>query len=186
MSFLSSLEKKRITIPEKYLQSVEFLRGKRIVRQGEIGDGCYLIDKGTVRIELAYHENRNNTTLGFLEAGHVLGEFSFLDGKARPASAYAETHVKARWFSLINFEKMCEDEPKTALYILLSLGQELAGKMREFNEKIRDYIFMQEIDQETQEILSSTSVQQESSKTTVQNRADSAIRLYGWSGFSGS
>ena len=166
-----------------------------VLSTNDFGDGCYLIDEGIVRVELLDRKTGTNTVLGLVEAGGVLGEFSFLDGKPRSANAYADTDVKARWFRLKSFETMCKDDPSTALHIALSIGQDLAAKMREFNQKIHDYIFMQDIDQKAQKILSptsvvprktyKTSVSQINFKKAVQDRTDTAVRLYGWGAFSG-
>ena len=185
MSFLSNLERIGVTIPQEYLQPVEFIRGSCIIRQDESGDGCYIIDEGTVRVELVDRKTGKNIVLGSLEAGGVLGEFSFLDDKPRSASAYAENHVKARWFPLENFKKMCEDDPDIALSITLFLGQDLADKMRSLNQRIHDYIFTHDNDPKVLKILSPTSVPQESSNKAPRDRADTAVRLYGWGGFSG-
>jgi CRP-like cAMP-binding protein len=184
MSFLSNLEKIGVTIPQEYLQPTEFMRGSCIIRQDEFGDGCYIIDEGTIRVELVDRKTGKNIVLGSLEAGGVLGEFSFLDDKPRSASAYADNHVKARWFSLQNFKKMCEDDPSIALSITLFLGQDLADKMRNLNQRIHDYIFTHESDPRVLKVLSHTSVPQESIKAT-RDRADTAVRLYGWGVFSG-
>ena len=185
MSFLRNLEKVGVTIPQDYLQPVEFIRGTCIIRQDEFGDGCYIIDEGTVRVELVDRKTGKNIVLGSLEAGGVLGEFSFLDDKPRSASAYADNHVKARWFSLQNFRKMCKDDPSIALSITLFLGQDLADKMRNLNQRIHDYIFTNDNDPKVREILSPTFTPQESYDEATRDRADTAVRMYGWGVFSG-
>ena len=52
MSFLSELQGEKLAIFESYLSSKQFKLNSCILRVGDPGDGCYIIDKGTVRLEL--------------------------------------------------------------------------------------------------------------------------------------
>jgi len=162
MSFVSALQGEELAVFEKYLLPTQFPRGACIMNEGDPGDGCYIIDEGTVRLELKNVETDTDSVLGFLESGMFLGEFSLLDGmflgefslldgKPRSASAYADTDVKARWFSKTSYEEMCQHHPRVGLNIATALGQNLTAKMREFNEKIAGYIFAGNIDKDTQE-----------------------------------
>ena len=59
-------------------------------------DGCYIIDEGTIRLELQNPETDSDGVIGFLEAGMFLGEFSLIDGRPRSASVnYAQPEAKS-------------------------------------------------------------------------------------------
>jgi len=176
MSFLSALQGEEIAVFEKYLVPAQFPRGACIMVEGDPGDGCYMIDEGVVRLELKNVETDTDSVLGFLEAGMFLGEFSLLDGKPRSASAYADTDVKARWFSTESYEEVCHQHPTVGLNIAIALGQNLTTKMREFNEKIAGYIFAGTIDKDTHEIVARAVEAQKLFENWPEERVDALLR----------
>jgi acetaldehyde dehydrogenase/alcohol dehydrogenase len=176
MSFLSALQGEELTIFEKYVVPVQFPRNSCIMCEGEPGDGCYIIDEGTVRLELQSVETDTDSVLGFLESGTFLGEFSLLDGKPRSASAYAHTDVKARWFSKESFEEMCQYHPQVGLIISAALGQNLTTKLREFNERIAGYIFAGEIDKDTHQMVARAVKAQQSFEKWPEDRVDALLQ----------
>ena len=176
MSFLSALQGEEIAVFEKYLVPTQFPLGACIMVEGDPGDGCYIVDEGVVRLELKNVETDTDSVLGFLEAGMFLGEFSLLDGKPRSASAYADTDVKARWFSRESYEEVCNKHPTVGLNIAIALGQNLTTKMREFNEKIAGYIFAGTIDKDTHEIVARAVEAQKLFENWPEERVDALLR----------
>lgn len=176
MSFLDSIEGEELAIFKKYLSPVRFPRNSCILREGDPGDGCYIIDDGTVRLELKNVETDSDSVLGFIEAGMFLGEFSLLDGKPRSATAYAHTDVKARWFSKEHYEEICQHNPKVGLNIAMALGQDLTTKMRGFNEKITGYIFASDIDKDTHEIVACAQKAQKLFENWPEDRVDTLLK----------
>ena len=176
MSFLSALQGEEIAVFEKYLVPAQFPPGACIMVEGDPGDGCYIVDEGVVRLELKNVETDTDSVLGFLEAGMFLGEFSLLDGKPRSASAYADTDVKARWFSRESYEEVCNKHPTVGLNIAIALGQNLTTKMREFNEKIAGYIFAGTIDKDTHEIVARAVEAQKLFENWPEERVDALLR----------
>jgi acyl-CoA reductase-like NAD-dependent aldehyde dehydrogenase len=176
MSFLSALQGEELAIFEKYVCPAQFPRNSCIIREGDPGDGCYIIDGGTIRLELKNVETDTDSVIGFLESGMFLGEFSLLDGKPRSASAYAHTDVKARWLSKENFEEICQCHPKVGLIISVSLGQDLTTKLREFNNRIAGYIFAGDIDKDTHQMVARAVKAQQSFEEWPEDRVDALLR----------
>ena len=176
MSFLSALQGEELAIFEKHVCSVQFPRNSCVIRQGDPGDGCYIIDEGTIRLELQNVETDTDSVIGFLESGMFLGEFSLLDGRPRSANAYAHTDVKGRWLSKQSFEEMCQRYPKVGLVISVALGQDLTAKLREFNNKIAGYIFAGEIDKDTHEIVARAVKAQQSFGEWSEDRIDALLQ----------
>jgi len=176
MSFLSALRDEEIAVFEKYMVPTQFPSGACIMVEGDPGDGCYIIDEGVVRLELKNVETDTDNVLGFLEPGAFLGEFSLLDGKPRSASAYADTNVKARWFSSESYEEVCQQHPRVGLSIAIALGQNLTTKMREFNEKIAGYIFAGNIDKDTHEIVARAVEAQKLFENWTEERVDALLK----------
>jgi acetaldehyde dehydrogenase / alcohol dehydrogenase len=137
-----------------YVSEIEFPKGSLILQQGDTGDGVYVIDKGRVRLELDTTETNSDSTLGFLEEGMLLGEFSMLDQLPRSSNAYAETDVKVRFISTRNFKTLCEDHPKLGVTILMNFSRELAGKIRVMNERMSGFIHTDEVDPDVEEMIS--------------------------------
>lgn len=68
MSFLEILQADELGgVLEKYLVPVQFPKNTCIMRQGDKGEGCYIIDEGTVRLEVKNTETDTDSVIGFLE-----------------------------------------------------------------------------------------------------------------------
>lgn len=176
MSFLDALQGENLAVFEKYLSTVSFPTNSCIINQGDPGDGCYIIDEGTVRLELRSTETDTDSVLCFLEAGSFLGEFSLLDGKPRSSSAYAHTAIKARWFSKKNYDDICLNHPKIGLIISTALGQNLTAKLRELDSRIANYIFANEIDKDTHQMVANAVKAQKSFAEWPENRIDALLK----------
>ena len=175
MPFLRELQNEEISILGKYLLPVSFQRDNCILREGDPGDGCYIIDEGTVRLELKNVETDTDSVLGFLEAGAFLGEFSLLDGKPRSASAYAHTDVKCRWLSKKDYGEICRLHPQTGLHIATALGRDLTTKFRDFDRKLAGYIFAGNIDKDTDEMVTRAVAEQQKFKDWPEDRVDTLL-----------
>ncbi len=138
---------------EKYLTPVQFPKNTCIMRQGDKGEGCYIIDEGTVRLEVRNTETDTDGVIGFLEPVVFVGEFNLLDNCPREASAYAHTDVKARYFSKQDYDEICQKYPRIALTIATTMGQNLIEKLRKANERVAGYIFSEDIDQDTNQMV---------------------------------
>lgn len=149
MTFLDSLAPTERTIIESYMHPVQFQQGDTILRQGDPGDGCYLIDQGEVRLELEDFETDSDSVLGYILPGMFLGEFSLLDGAPRSAFAFAHTDVQARWLSSAAFDRLCDSEPCLALTLAKALGRNLSEKLRYYTGRLSEYLFADEADAAT-------------------------------------
>lgn len=177
MPFLDILKEEELGgVLEKYLVPVRFPRDACIMRQGDPGEGCYIIDEGTVRLEVRNLETDTDNVLGFLEPIIFVGEFGLLDGKPREATAYAHTDVKARYFSKQSYDELCENYPRMALTIATTLGQNLIEKLREANEKVAGYIFTGDIDRDTDEMVDRAQKAQRLFASWTEDRVDALLK----------
>ena len=177
MQFLDILKEEELGgVLEKYLVPVRFPRDACIMREGDPGEGCYIIDEGTVRLEVRNLETDTDSVLGFLEPIIFVGEFGLLDGKPREATAYAHTDVKARYFSKESYDELCENYPRMALTIATTLGQNLVEKLREANEKVAGYIFTGDIDRDTDEMVDRAQKAQRLFVSWTEDRVDALLK----------
>lgn len=122
-----------------YLDPVEFQAGDLIFEEGAVGDSCYLIDAGEVRLEVARPELDSDGVLGFLEPGSILGELSLLDHQPRSATAYAHSNVTARRITVSAIEKLLTEQPRLALEVYRALGRDAAKKLRATNQRLAEF-----------------------------------------------
>ena len=129
-----------------YLERRSFAQGECIIRQGTAGGECYLIEEGEVRLEVERLDFDSNGVIAYLQAGMLCGEFSFLDGRPRSASAYAHTDVVASRLSAERLQELCGNDPQTGLAVLRALGQDAATKARQTSQHLEEFIFSDQLD----------------------------------------
>jgi signal transduction histidine kinase len=112
---------------ERTLQLRRYQAGNEIFREGDPGDGIYIIEEGTVQILCQVGDDQRRV-LSRLEAGDFFGEMAVLDDQARSATALAETEVRVHFI------------PREELLGSLSRSPELAVRLvKEFSLRMRDF-----------------------------------------------
>ena len=177
MSFLEILQADELGgVLEKYLVPVQFPKNTCIMRQGDKGEGCYIIDEGTVRLEVKNTETDTDSVIGFLEPIVFVGEFNLLDNSPREATAYAHTDVKARYFSKQKYDEICQTYPRIALTIATTMGQNLIEKLRKANERVAGYIFADDIDEDTNQMVERAKRSQRLFASWTEERVDNLLK----------
>jgi acetaldehyde dehydrogenase/alcohol dehydrogenase len=131
---------------EPYLERRRYRRGERLMAQGTVGDECYLITDGEVRLEVERPDFDSDGVIAYLGPGMLCGEFSLLDGRPRSASAYAHTAVTALVLTEAGLARLCADDPATGLAVLRALGRNAAAKARHASRHLEEYVFAADID----------------------------------------
>src|SRR5215216_5516770 len=129
-----------------YLERRSFPQGECIMRQGTSGGECYLIEEGEVRLEVERPDFDSDGVIAYLQAGMLCGEFSFLDGRPRSASAYAHTDVVASRLSGERLRELCGNDPQMGLAVLRALGQDAAVKARQTSQHLEEFVFSDQLD----------------------------------------
>lgn len=88
---------------------VTYRAGEVIIREGELGDGLYVILSGEVRVYATKHGQ--SVDLATAGLGDVLGEHALLTGAPRAASAIALTQVEAAYIEREAFLRFIQDYP---------------------------------------------------------------------------
>ncbi len=115
------------SLPEKSLRrilecanEVEVPAGQVLVQPGLEGSGLFVIEDGTVVVELPQRKAE-------LGAGECFGELALLTPDAvRTARVRAKTPVRVLAISRYDFRKLLESEPKLALSMLETVATRLA------------------------------------------------------------
>jgi acetaldehyde dehydrogenase / alcohol dehydrogenase len=161
---------------EVFLQPVSFPKGSCIMREGDPGDGVYVIDVGEVRVEARAQSGALEHELCYLKPGELLGEFSLLDGQPRSASAFAHTDVKARWFSREDFEKLGRENPVASNALLLAFSRGLTHKIRRENALMTDYLLADEPDLEANRMVAQAVAAQKPFVSWPEERVDALLK----------
>jgi CRP-like cAMP-binding protein len=104
-----------------------------IFREGDAGDGLYIVLKGSVRI--SKRSATGEEALAVLEPPAFFGEMALIDVAERAADAIANEPTEVFFIPLQDLRDLIEVQHKIALKILYALCAVLAQRLRETNER---------------------------------------------------
>jgi hypothetical protein len=90
---------KVVELTEERLYSI----GDTLVKEGDLGDGLFIIARGTVRVSV------EGQTIDILGAGTMVGEMAVLTGVPRTATVTAETPITAMWMKAKELQGLMDD-----------------------------------------------------------------------------
>lgn len=96
---------------------IEFPARRYIVRQGQVGTGCYLVVAGRVHVE------RGGEVINRLGPGEIFGELSLLDQMPRVAHVMAAEPTVCLGLASWDFTRLLERNPKITLAILRKVAR---------------------------------------------------------------
>jgi len=114
-----------------HTETIGFTPGQVFIRQGDTDRALYLVVEGTLEVLSPHEYGGKSKRIGTIEAGSVMGEQSFLDGKPRSMTIRAVTDGKALRLSLEAFEVLAARDPQLGLAILLDLGRVVSLRLRQ-------------------------------------------------------
>ena len=109
---------------------VSFAAGQEIFKEGDPGDGMYVVKSGRVQIS-ALLANGERHVFSHAEPGEVFGEMTLLDHHPRSASASAETETKLYFIPRAPLVEMLKRVPD----LVVTLVGEISDRLREFNHQ---------------------------------------------------
>ena len=126
---------------ERFLQFMEPQQARQwtqIVKQGEPGDGMFLVLEGELRVRLMIKDKE--TILATLGVGECFGEMALFDRGPRSADVLANKDCVLLKVSIEAFDKLRVEAPELAAPMLHSLARTLAGRIRADNKRIKDSV----------------------------------------------
>jgi CRP/FNR family cyclic AMP-dependent transcriptional regulator len=112
--------------------------GTQIVKQGQEGDGMYMVLEGEVRVRILV--GTTETTLVTLGPGEFFGEMSLFDSGPRSADVLANQEAVLLKISNEAFDRLLKNAPQLAAPFLYGVGKTLAARIRADNKRFRDSI----------------------------------------------
>ncbi len=110
-----------------------FDRGHTIMRRSDPAPGMFIILHGRVRISITSAEGQE-TSLGVLGPGDVVGEMALLDGGERSADVTATEDVILLMIQRSDFLPLLENSAS----LCLRLMQVLCGRLRDANRSVQE------------------------------------------------
>jgi CRP-like cAMP-binding protein len=98
--------------------------GERLFATGDVGDGCYWLDKGAVKVEVASVSGEERI-IAILGSGAIVGELSVIDGLPRSASVVALRDCVLRFVSRRTFADFVKVHPENSQVLLAILARRL-------------------------------------------------------------
>ena len=110
-----------------------FGAGQVIFREGDAGDGLFIVVRGSVRI--SKRSVTGEEALAVLDPPAYFGEMALIDMAARAADAIANEPTELFFIPLKDLRSLIEVHHQMALKILYALCEVLAQRLRETNER---------------------------------------------------
>ena len=111
--------------------------GDTLFQIGDVGDGCYRLDKGMLKICLTSSQDEERI-LAVLASGSIVGDLAMIDALPRSASVVAVTDCELRFVSRSAFEDLVRQHPEIHRYLV----EVLTARLREANETIAALAFL--------------------------------------------
>lgn len=104
--------------------------GEDIFKEGDAGDGIYVVKEGQVEISGIVGENVR-VSFSKVSPGDIFGEMAVLEDKPRSASATARKETTVYFLERAGMLKLLEQSPTFSLMLL----REISRRLREFNRQ---------------------------------------------------
>ncbi len=136
VSFFGNLRLDQLRALARVCGEVSMAEGKTIIKQGDAGDGLYIVVEGSVRVERKVPNSKDPLYLFSLGTSEVFGEISLLDGGVRTANIVAETPVFLLSIKRDALDDALEDDPSIAMGMLRAMAE----KVRRSTETIDKHV----------------------------------------------
>lgn len=112
-----------------HAQRVTVARGETLIRQSTPERALYLIASGILKV-ISVASYIRVSAIGWFHAGSVVGELSFLDGKARSAEIVAVADSELYRLGFDDYLAFADTHPRKACDLALAIGSVVAVRLR--------------------------------------------------------
>jgi CRP/FNR family transcriptional regulator, cyclic AMP receptor protein len=100
--------------------------GEVLFRAGDVGDGCYRIHTGLVKVVVTSQRGEERI-ISLLGPDAVVGELSMIDDRPRSASVVAIADCSLSFLSRAKFQTCVDSHPELTSYLVRTLARRLRG-----------------------------------------------------------
>lgn len=139
VSLFANLEQRDLDVVAQNSELRRFLKGETIFREGNRGEGLYVIREGEVHVTRQRAENEIMNLAHFLP-GESFGELDILEDRPLTATATAETDAVLLVFPPrgLRFQDVLIQHPEISARILHELLAFIAGRIRTTNRHLSE------------------------------------------------
>ncbi len=113
------------------LKEVNVGVNEAVFNEDDAGDLLYILRKGSVKIAVkTVWRKREEEMVEVVRPGEIFGEFSFIDGHRRSASAWALDPTSLLVMSKADFDNFSIENPVVALGVMQNFAWILTNKLR--------------------------------------------------------
>src|SRR5436190_18193486 len=112
----------------------EVAAGRELFREGEPGDGLFLVVSG--EIDIVKEAAGGTRSLAHLGEGAILGEISLLTSEARSATGRALVDTRVLHLPMPAFRALLADGSTAALKMVAAIGEVLSRRLATINVKV--------------------------------------------------
>jgi MFS superfamily sulfate permease-like transporter len=136
--FVSGLDESERQALGALLTRRTFAQGETLAVENEPGDRMWLIMKGCVNIRLRVDDPRGSRRIASLATGTTVGEMSLVENASRSASIVAAEPVECLELDRQSYEMLMRDHPQIGTKLLTNLIREMAHRIRNTSEQLRE------------------------------------------------
>ncbi len=125
VSLFKNISSERLAKIATIAKEVEYLKGDRIINEGDEGDSLFIIVEGSVSIL------KGKEIIAKLTSRDFFGEMAILDSEPRSASVIADSDIVCLKISREDFTEILIDEHE----IMLAIIRSLVHRLRQSNIK---------------------------------------------------
>jgi len=112
-----------------HAQRVKVLRGNMLMRQSAVERALYFIGSGILEVTSVVSYFRVSS-IGWFHPGSVVGELSFLDGKARSADIRAVADSELHRLDFQGYQAFADAHPREACALMFAIAGVVALRFR--------------------------------------------------------
>lgn len=117
--------------------ALKFLKDEIIIKEGEIGDCCYILYSGTVKVlKETFAKEQYAVAQIEAEGNAFFGEMALIDKDARTATIKAISDVVTLVLDSSSFEKLANDNYRIGYLILKAVAKKLTERLKSTNSDI--------------------------------------------------
>src|SRR5262249_11630526 len=133
VSFYHLLDESEKKLLMERMPQERFSMGEYIFKQDDTGEKLYVVEKGAVSLIKSIGSDLDKTVLIAFE-GTIFGEFSFIDGRTRSASALVTEDAILRSLDRRDFDALNKEFPAIGTKLYNSLLITVTERIRETSE----------------------------------------------------
>ncbi|MCL2012836.1 MAG: cyclic nucleotide-binding domain-containing protein [Cystobacterineae bacterium] len=141
VALFEGLTSRQLSTIKRVLKAREYAAGASIFSEGEKGDSMFIIATGKVRLSQII-DGVGEEAMALIETGQHFGEMALIDDS--PRSSFAIAHSPCLLYELSNhaFNEVMFTHKEIAYTLLWTLVRTLAQRLRETNERMRNFLTM--------------------------------------------